>query len=147
MLFFVGGVAAAAWAALVPFAKARAALDEGRLGLLLLCLGVGSILAMPIAGALVTRYGCRRVLTAATVVMCVALPMLAVMSTFPSLAVTLFIFGAGLGSADCAFNMQAVMVEVGSRKPLMSGFHGCYSAGGIIGGALVSGLLTLGAAP
>jgi fucose permease len=147
MLFFVGGVAAAVWAALVPFAKVRAALDEGRLGLLLLCLGVGSISAMPIAGALVTRYGCRKVLTAATVVMCVTLPMLAVLSTFASLAVTLFIFGAGLGSADCAFNMQAVMVEVGSRKPLMSGFHGCYSAGGIMGGALASGLLTLGAAP
>jgi fucose permease len=63
------------------------------------------------------------------------------------LAVTLFIFGAGLGSADCAFNMQAVMVEVANRKPLMSGFHGCYSAGGIVGGALVSGLLTVGAAP
>jgi fucose permease len=147
MLFFIGGVAAAAWAALVPFAKARAALDAGRLGLLLLCLGIGSIFAMPIAGALVTRYGCRKVLTAATVVMCVTLPMLAVMSTFPSLAVTLFIFGAGLGSADCAFNMQAVMVEVANRKPLMSGFHGCYSAGGIVGGALVSGLLTVGAAP
>lgn len=147
MLFFIGGVAAAAWAALVPFAKARAALDAGRLGLLLLCLGVGSICAMPIAGALVTRYGCRKVLTAATVVMCVTLPMLAVVSTFASLAVTLFIFGAGLGSADCAFNMQAVMVEVAGRKPLMSGFHGCYSAGGIVGGALVSGLLTLGAAP
>jgi hypothetical protein len=73
--------------------------------------------------------------------------MLAVLSTFPSLAVTLFMFGAALGAADCAFNMQAVMVEVASRRPLMSGFHGCYSAGGIIGGALVSGLLTLGASP
>ena len=146
-LFFIAGVAAATWAAIVPFAKARAALDEGSLGLLLLCLGAGSIFAMPTAGALVARYGCRRVLTVATVVMCVTLPMLAVVSTFPSLAVTLFIFGAGLGSADCAFNIQAVIVEVASRKPLMSGFHGCYSAGGIVGGALVSGLLTLGAAP
>ena len=145
--FFISGAAAATWAALVPFAKARAGLDAGSLGVLLLCLGVGSIVAMPVAGALVARFGCRRVLCVATFVVCVTLPLLAAMSTFATLAVTLFVFGAGLGSADCAFNLQAVMVEMASRKPLMSGFHGCYSAGGIFGGALVSGLLTLGATP
>ena len=147
MLFFIGGIGAAVWASLVPFAKSRASLDEGTLGLLLLCLGVGSILAMPTAGALVARYGCRKVLTAATVIICAALPMLAVLSTFPLLAATLFVFGAGLGSADCAFNMQAVMVEGAAKQPLMSGFHGFYSVGGIVGAAMVSGLLTLGASP
>ena len=147
MLFFVGGIGAAVWASLVPFAKSRASLHEGTLGLLLLCLGVGSILAMPTAGALVARYGCRKVLTAATVVICAALPLLAVLSTLPLLAATLFVFGAGLGSADCAFNIQAVMVEGAAKQPLMSGFHGFYSVGGIVGAAMVSGLLTLGAAP
>jgi len=77
MLFFIGGISAAAWAALVPFAKSRVGLDDGALGLLLLCLGVGSILAMPTAGALVVRYGCRKVLTVATVILCAALPLLA----------------------------------------------------------------------
>lgn len=43
--FFFIGMALAAWAPLVPFAKARAGLDEAGLGLLLLCLGAGSILA------------------------------------------------------------------------------------------------------
>jgi len=147
MLFFVGGEGAAAWASLVPLAKARAGLDEGTLGLLLLCLGVGSILAMPTAGVLVARYGCRKVLTVATVVICAALPILAVASTFPFLAIALFVFGAGLGSADCAFNIQAVMVETASQKPLMSGFHAFYSVGGIVGAVMVSGLLTLGATP
>jgi predicted MFS family arabinose efflux permease len=147
MLFFIGGISAAAWAALVPFAKSRVGLDDGALGLLLLCLGVGSILAMPSAGALVVRYGCRKVLTVATLILCAALPLLAVLSTFPSLAVTLFVFGAALGSADCAFNIQAVMVETESKKPLMSGFHGFYSLGGIVGAVMVSGMLTLGATP
>ena len=57
--FFIAGLGIAAWAPLVPYAKARAGLDEGTLGLLLLCLGVGSILAMPLAGILATRFGCR----------------------------------------------------------------------------------------
>ena len=146
-LFLNSGVGAATWAALVPFAKARLGLDEGTLGLLLLCLGVGSILALPTASVLVVRYGCRKVLTAATVVICAALPMLAVVTNFPLLAIALFVFGAGLGTADCAFNIQAVMVETESGKPLMSGFHGFYSVGGIVGAAMASGLLTLGAAP
>jgi MFS family permease len=147
MLFFIGGFGASAWASIVPFAKARAALDEGMLGLLLLCLGTGSILAMPITGALVTRFGCRKVLTVACVIMFMTLPLLAVASTFPLLAVSLFLFGAGLGCADCAFNIQAIIVENASGKALMSGFHGFYSVGGILGSASVSALLTLGASP
>ena len=75
--FFIAGFGIAAWAPLVPYAKARAGLDEGTLGLLLLCLGVGSILAMPMAGILATRFGCRRVLSGGTLLICLALPLLA----------------------------------------------------------------------
>ena len=70
--FFIAGFSIAAWAPLVPYAKARAQLNEGTLGLLLLCLGVGSIIAMPMAGALASRYGCRRVLSAGTILLCLA---------------------------------------------------------------------------
>lgn len=37
--FFIAGFGIAAWAPLVPYAKARVELNEGTLGLLLLCLG------------------------------------------------------------------------------------------------------------
>ena len=60
IVFFIAGFGMAAWAPLVPFAKIRANIDDGLLGLLLLCLGVGSIVAMPLAGALAARLGCRR---------------------------------------------------------------------------------------
>src|SRR3989344_8667243 len=79
--FFIAGFGIAAWAPLVPYAKARAGLDEGTLGLLLLCLGVGSILAMPIAGILATRFGCRKVATGGTLLICAALPLLATVSS------------------------------------------------------------------
>lgn len=42
----------AAWAPLVPFAKERIGLNDASLGLLLLCIGVGSMLAMPLTGVL-----------------------------------------------------------------------------------------------
>ncbi|WP_339433969.1 MULTISPECIES: MFS transporter [unclassified Pseudomonas] len=145
--FFIAGLGIAAWAPLVPYAKARAGLDEGTLGLLLLCLGVGSILAMPLAGILAARFGCRRVATGGTLLICAALPLLATVSSIPALVATLFMFGAGLGTVDSTVNLQAVIVERASGKHMMSGFHGLFSLGGIVGAAGVSALLGLGLTP
>ena len=121
LAFLVSGVAVAGWAPLVPFAKARAGLDEGGLGLLLLCLGTGSILAMPMAGALAARLGCRKVLVGAVALIVLMLPLLAWASTWWLLAGALFVFGAGAGALDCAMNLLAVAVERDSERPMMSG--------------------------
>ena len=145
--FFIAGFGIAAWAPLVPYAKARAGLDEGTLGLLLLCLGVGSIIAMPLAGLLATRFGCRRVVSAGVLLICAALPLLATVSSIPALIAALFMFGAGLGTVDSTVNLQAVIVERASGKTMMSGFHGLFSLGGIVGAAGVSALLGLGVSP
>ncbi|APC18410.1 MFS transporter [Pseudomonas frederiksbergensis] len=145
--FFIAGFGIAAWAPLVPYAKARAGLDDGTLGLLLLCLGVGSILAMPMACALASRFGCRRVLSGGTLLICLALPLLATVSSIPLLMAALFLFGAGLGTVDSTVNLQAVIVERASGKTMMSGFHGLFSLGGIVGAAGVSALLGLGISP
>ncbi|WLG99416.1 MFS transporter [Pseudomonas beijingensis] len=145
--YLIAGIGIAAWAPLVPYAKVRANLDEGTLGLLLLCLGVGSILAMPISGALAGRFGCRRVLSGGTILICLALPLLATMTSLPWLVAALFLFGAGLGTVDSTVNLQAVIVERASGKTMMSGFHGMFSLGGIIGAAGVSALLGLGLSP
>jgi len=145
--FFIAGFGIAAWAPLVPYAKARAGLDDATLGLLLLSLGVGAILAMPIAGVLATRFGCRRVLTAGTLLICLSLPLLAPVSSIPLLIATLFVFGAGLGTVDSTVNLQAVIVERASGRNMMSGFHGLFSVGGIVGAAGVSGLLAIGLTP
>jgi len=141
--FFIAGFAGAAWASLVPFAKARTGLDEAALGLVLLCLGGGSIIGMPIAGALSTRYGCRIVLVLSAGLLGATLPLLAIVSSVAWLAATLFFFGVALGSTDCVVNVQAVIVERASGKTMMSGFHGFFSLGGIVGAATTSALLTV----
>lgn len=145
--FFIAGFAMAAWAPLVPFAKTRAGLDDGTLGLLLLCLGVGSMVAMPMAGVLAGRFGCRLVIIAATVLICLTLPLLATLSSVPLLVVALFVFGAGIGSVDCTVNIQAVIVERASGKAMMSGFHGLFSLGGIAGAGGMSALFGAGLSP
>jgi predicted MFS family arabinose efflux permease len=147
IIFLIAGFGAAAWAPLVPFAKARTGIGDGELGLLLLCLGMGSFVAMPLAGALAARFGCRRVLTGAALVICLALPFLATVSSPRLLIAALFVFGAGLGSFDVTINIQAVIVERASGRSMMSGFHGLYSVGGIVGAAGVTAFLGAGASP
>ena len=131
----------------MPFAKARAGLDDGVLGLLLLCLGLGSVVTMPAAGALAARFGCRIVIVVAALLMCAALPVLATAASLPLLIPALLVFGAGMGCLDVTMNIQAVIVERASARPLMSGFHGQFSAGGIAGAAGATALLAAGASP
>src|SRR3954452_666849 len=128
--FFIAGFGMAAWAPLVPFAKERLGIHDGALGTLLLCLGAGSIVAMPLAGFLTSRLGCRRVLIVAALVICATLPLLAQVSAVALLALVLFVFGAGMGAIDCTMNIQAIILERASGRTVMSGFHGLYSLGG-----------------
>jgi len=145
--FFMPGFAMATWAPIVPFAKQRAGLDEATLGLVLLCLGTGSLLAMPLTGLLATRLGYRRVMLIALALILLALPLLPLAGSAAWLGLTLFAFGAGVGAMDCAMNMQAVVVERESGRAMMSGFHGFYSVGGFVGAALMTLLLSAGLAP
>src|SRR3984885_1219342 len=111
IVFFIAGLSVAAWAPLVPFAKTRTGVGDGALGLLLLCLGAGSIVSMPLAGTLAARFGCRHVLILSTGMICMCLPLLATASGKPLLMAALFIFGAGVGSLDCVVNIEEAISD------------------------------------
>ena len=147
LLFLLAGFSAAAWASLVPVAKAATGVNEGELGLVLLCLGIGSLLAMPVSGVVSTRHGCRKVLMVCGVALCACLPLLASVQNIFTLAAALFFFGAMIGTFDCVMNIQAVIVERDSKRPLMSGFHGFFSLGGLLGAATTSAIMDLGVSP
>ena len=147
LLFLLAGFSAAAWASLVPVAKAATGVNEGQLGLVLLCLGIGSLLAMPVSGVVSTRHGCRKVLMVCGVALCACLPLLASVQNVFTLAAALFFFGAMIGTFDCVMNIQAVIVERDSKQPLMSGFHGFFSLGGLLGAATTSAIMDLGVSP
>ena len=98
LIFAVGGIVLGAWAPLVPLAKLRLGVEEGALGLLLLCMGVGSILAMPLTALLTARFGCRQVITVSAAGLCLILPLLATAGSIWLMAVALV--GAGEAVAD-----------------------------------------------
>ena len=141
--FLIAGFGIACWAPLVPFAKARLMVNDGVLGLLLLCLGVGSILSMTLTGVVNARYGSRPMILAGCLGMTLILPLLSLARTPLELGALLFVFGASLGSLDVAMNIHAVEVERASGRSLMSGFHALYSIGGFVGSGFMTFLLSV----
>ena len=88
-IFFVNGFGAASWAPLVPVLRLRLSITEDTLGMLLLCIGIGSLLAMPIAGTVASKFGCRKVLTTAGIIFALLLLLICNISSLIS-AVVLF---------------------------------------------------------
>ncbi|PHM65870.1 hypothetical protein Xsto_01607 [Xenorhabdus stockiae] len=140
-VFLAAGMGIAAWAPLIPLVKNFLNIDSGELGVLLFFLGLGSIVSMPVTGFLTTLFGCRKVIIISGIFAIVSLPLLILSSSVTQLGVMLFIFGASIGTVDVAMNIQAVEVEKNTKRNLMSGFHGFFSLGGILGAAGVSILL------
>jgi MFS family permease len=137
--FLVAGFGIACWAPLVPLAKQRLGIDDAALGLLLLCIGAGSVTAMVATGPLSNRYGSKPVIMGSGILLALVLPALSVAATPVTLGALLLIFGGALGSLDVAMNIHAIEVERAADRPLMSGFHGLFSVGGVAG----SGAMTL----
>ncbi|MDR3446230.1 MULTISPECIES: MFS transporter [unclassified Dyella] len=144
LIFLVSGIGMSVWAPMVPYAKARLGLDDAQLGLALLAFGGGSMLSMPFVGWLAHRLGNRTVIVVSGLLMCAALPALAMVSSIAALVAALLYFGVMLGAVDVAMNAHAVDVERHDGGRLMSGFHGLFSLGGLTGAAVMSGLLAVG---
>lgn len=146
-IFFIGGFGAASWAPLVPILKARLQIGEDVLGMLLLCIGFGSLLTMPITGIAAARFGCRQVLTIAAFIYAVLLLALSQVSSFWLAVPVLLAFGAAMGMVDVAANIHAVIVEKAAERRLMSGMHALWSVGGFSGAGIFSVWLKFGFTP
>src|SRR5215475_4763164 len=102
LAFFVAGFGMACWAPLVPFAKSRLEVDDAVLGLLLLCVGAGSVASMVLTGPACSHYGSRPVIGLSGLAATLLLPALAFASTPLTLGLALLLFGAAIGSLDVA---------------------------------------------
>ena len=146
LAFFTAGFSMGCSAPLFPFIKANVGVDEAEFGLLLLCIGLGAIIAMPITGGVAARYGARLMVMLGGFGLVVFMGLLAVVNTVPPLAAVIFLLGASMGTIDVAMNIHGVEMEAREKRPLMSGFHAQFSVGGLVGAALVTTMLSLGIA-
>ncbi len=145
-MFFAAGFITAAWAAIIPFVKTNVQISDGVMGLLLLSLGIGALVGMPAAGFYTSKYGCKRVLLISVLGFSLLFPTLLFANSIVTLSMLLVCFGMCLGITDCTMNIQAVIVEKEANKPLMSGFHGFYSLGGMTGAIVLTSILSAGLA-
>ena len=135
-LFLVNGFVMGAWAPQIPLMLPRHGIGEAVMGLLILALGLGAVGAMIFAGRLIHRFGAVPVVLAFA---CALVPMLPAMIFAPdlkTLALAMMAFGAIAGSMDVAMNANAVEVERGLGRAIMSSSHGFWSLGGFLGGSL-----------
>ena len=134
--FFIGGFGTATWAPLVPLLRERLMVGDDVLGMLLLCIGVGSLLTMPLSGALAMRRGCRRVVMTASILFAAILLLVSCVDALSLAVPIVLIFGAVMGCIDVVVNIVAVLVEKGIGRRIMSGMHAFWSLGGFVGAGL-----------
>ena len=120
----------------MPLLRERLAIGDDVLGLLLLCIGIGSLLTMPLSGALSARLGCCRVLVVAGVLYAAVLLSICLVDSFWIAVPVILLFGALMGCLDVVINVAAVIVEKGIGRRIMSGMHGFWSFGGFVGAGL-----------
>ncbi|PRY48729.1 fucose permease [Geodermatophilus tzadiensis] len=137
--FIVNGFAFASWISRVPAARDTLDLSAAQLGLLLLCLALGSGVALPATGPVVHRLGpARTVLAGAAVTTTGQLLLAAGLGTasVPLAAVGLALTGAGVGGWDVAMNIEGAAVERRLARPLMPRLHAGFSLGTVAGALL-----------
>ena len=139
-IFFINGFSFASWVPRLPEVKLALDLSEGALGGALFAVAFGALLAMPLAGALATRFGSRIVTSIGLVLFLLAPIGWALAPSLPLLTLGFLAIGAAAGATDVAMNAQGVAVERAYGRSILSSLHGMFSLGGM-SGALVAAVV------
>lgn len=134
-VFAVHGAVTGSFATRVPWIQDHAGVGAGQLGLALAFPALGASLAMPLAGRITHRFGARAALRGLISLWTLALVLPALAPNLPTLCLALFVYGATAGMGDVAMNALGVEIENRLGKSIMSGLHGMWSAGALIGAA------------
>lgn len=138
--FMLSGITFASWVVRIPDIQTRLSLSEGVLGLVLLAVAFGGLVAMPLSGLLIGRFGSRTVARAAALVLAASVALPPRLPDVWSLSLVLIFLGGATSLLSVALNTQAASLERRMRRPVMSGLHALYSVGGLLG-AMVGGLV------
>jgi MFS family permease len=134
--FFLAGLCFFSWASRIPDIQTKLHLNNAALGGILLCLPVGLLVSLPVAGFLVAKYGSRVMVICSAVLYGATLPVLGFAGSSTQLMITLFIFGFGGNMLNISINTQAVGTESLYQKTIMASFHGIWSLAGFAGAAI-----------
>jgi MFS family permease len=137
-VFAVNGAMIGTWVAHIPWLQDQLGVSKGVIGLCLLCMAAGALVAMPLTGQVLDRRSSASVTRAAALVFCLLLPLPLLAPSPYALGALLFVFGAANGAMDVSMNAHAVAVERELPKPIMSSLHGGWSLGGFASSGLAA---------
>lgn len=134
-VFCVHGAVTGSFATRIPWIQDHAGVGAGQLGLALAFPAIGASLAMPLAGAVSHRFGARTALRGLLALWTLSLALPALSPNVYALCAALFVYGATAGMSDVAMNALGVEVENRLDRSIMSGLHGMWSVGALLGSA------------
>jgi MFS family permease len=137
-VFFVNGAVIGTWVAHIPWVQERFDFSKSTLGLIILAMSIGVIVALPIMGQAIVRIGSVRATRIAGTVCALVLPLPLLAPEPWLLPVALAVLGASSGAMDVSMNAHGVAVERILHRPIMSSLHAGWSFGGLAGAALVA---------
>ncbi|MFI2616846.1 MFS transporter [Streptomyces sp. NPDC018584] len=134
-VFCVHGAVTGSFATRVPWIQEHASVSAGMLGLALAFPAIGASVAMPLASRISHRFGARNALRGLLAMWTLSLILPSLAPNLLTLCLALFVYGATSGMSDVAMNALGVETETRMRKSIMSGLHGMWSVGALIGSA------------
>ncbi len=143
-VFVANGLGFGAWAGNIPRLREAAGLGDGALGVVLLCVSLGAVGAMQVAGRYGAKVGTARGCWIAALILAVALPLPALAGGYPALLGSGVLLGLGLGLLDVCMNAHAAGMERRWGAAIMSSFHAGWSVGQLLGAAAAGVLAGLG---
>ncbi|MFI6701337.1 MFS transporter [Streptomyces sp. NPDC050509] len=135
VVFCVHGAVTGSFATRVPWIQEHTGLSAGQLGLALAFPAIGSVSAMPVAGAISHRFGARNALRGLLALWTLALILPSLAPNLVTLCAALFVYGAASGMSDVVMNAVGLETEARLDRSIISSLHGMWSAGALIGSA------------
>jgi MFS family permease len=137
--FLCLGLSAGNFVARIPDLKSKLELSNSVLGISLLMMSLGVLVALGPVGKLAGKHGSAATLTIATGALVVVAPFVGLANSAVTLSVALFFFGITVASQDVSMNTHGVTLEQKSGRRFMSRFHAFWSVGGLFG-SIIGGL-------
>jgi fucose permease len=145
-VFISAGFIFASWASRIPQVRSELRVTPGVLGLILLCIAVGAVIATPLSGLVIGWLGETRTVVVMSWTSAAGMAIVAVgyRLGIPAVAAGLFLFGFGSGAWDVAMNVQGAAVERALGRAILPRFHAGWSIGTVAGAAIGAAMVALG---
>ncbi len=145
--FFLNGAVFGNWVPRIPEVQGRLGLDYAELGIALLGMASGALLALPSAGLVVERLGSKRSTTWSALAYSFAVVLPSTSTNLATLAAGLVVLGSSNAVLDVGMNAQGVGVERRTSRSVLPYFHAAFSIGTLVGAGSGAAFAATGVTP